>query len=219
MNGREEFLELIERVRNGDREAAGILWLQNQPQLLRRVRRNLRRVGRAGRNLTDDCLQSAARVFIDRCYQGKLDQHLQKMTSPADLTGLLLEIAGKRVIDWARRERAQRRNPASQPPERIEECRSWDPGRPAASVVQSRGANEPIANEPTPSTDLAINELVEKYLPRFSDEERQIGDLYHSGKSWAEVAELLGIESAEAARKRYARAVTRIRRSVENSDL
>jgi len=29
----------------------------------------------------------------------------------------------------------------------------------------------------------------------------------------------LGIESAEAARKRYARAVTRIRRSVENSDL
>jgi RNA polymerase sigma-70 factor (ECF subfamily) len=81
-----------------------------------------------------------------------------------------------------------------------------DHRRVAATDPEEQGC---AAAGPTPSRHVAARELLEEVRRRLSDEERRLMELRAQGLDWAAVAAQVG-GSAEALRKKLARAVDRV---------
>src|SRR5262249_13414785 len=85
--------------------------------------------------------------------------------------------------------------------------------------VEDGAREEDLAGaEATPSRHVAAHELLEEVRRRLTPDELQLVELRNGGLEWAEIARRLG-GSAEALRKKLARALDRVARALELDDL
>jgi RNA polymerase sigma factor (sigma-70 family) len=183
------FVHLIGRLRSGDMAAAEELVRHYEPVVRRAIR--VRMVNPALRRAVDsvDICQSVMGSFFVRAALGQYD-----LSSPEQLAGLLIRLARNKVADAARREQAGQRDYRRRQPE--------------GSAVE-----RVAAHDDSPSQAVAGAELLEKFRERLSPEERRLAEQRAQGREWDDLAVETG-ESAEALRKRLARAVDRVAREL-----
>jgi RNA polymerase sigma factor (sigma-70 family) len=187
------FEDLMRRVRSADQEAATELVRRYEPAIRRAVRFRLGD-GRLGRVFDSmDICQSVLASFFLRAAAGQYD-----LQNPEQLLRLFVGMARNKVAFQARKERAQ--------------CR--DNRR-----VQEGGHEEQIAgNQASPSRHVAAKELLEEVRRRLSADELQLLELRNQGLEWAEIGQRLQ-GSAEALRKKLARALDRVAHELGIDDL
>jgi RNA polymerase sigma-70 factor (ECF subfamily) len=192
MSDEPDFPALMARVCRGDPQAAEDLVHRYQDPLRLVVHMRLR--DPRLRRLIDeaDVCQSVLRSFFVRARLGEYD-----LANPQDLLSLLASMARNKLAAQARRHSAQRRDFR----------RSADLEN--AATIAAPGE--------TPSQLVAGEELVRELRDRLTEEERHIADLRAAGRSWAEIAQLLG-GSADARRVQMQRAATRVSRELGLED-
>jgi DNA-directed RNA polymerase specialized sigma24 family protein len=186
------FRELMARVRRGDARAAEELLRQFEAQVRLEVQLGLRDP-RLRRLVGDaDVCQSVWLSFFVRARLGEYD-----IADPNELMHLLAGMARNKVAAQARRHSARRRD-----------------FRRSGGL----GAAEQIAaNDTSPSSVVADEELVREVRARLSAEERTIADLRALGRKWTEIALELG-GTADARRVQFQRAAARVGRELGLED-
>ena len=184
------FEELMRRVRAGDGAAAEQLVRRYEPTIRRVVR--VRLVDARLQRLFDsmDICQSVFGSFFIHAALGDYD-----LATPEQLLGLLVTMSRKKVVDQSRRAGAARRD--------------YRRTKEAAAGQEKHWA----ADDPSPSRQVAGQELLEEFRRRLTDAERQIADRRSAGLNWQEVAAELG-GNPEALRKQLARGVERVSREL-----
>jgi RNA polymerase sigma factor (sigma-70 family) len=180
-----EFQQLLLRVRAGDEAAATELVRRYEPAIRRAVRIRLgdTRLARAFDSM--DVCQSVMASFFVRAALGQYE-----LDTPEQLLKLLATMARHKLADRVDRERADCRDNR-----RVEEG--------------SADTREVAASASSPSKQASARELLQEVQRRLSPDERQLVELRQQGLDWAAIAGRLG-GSAEALRKRLARATDRI---------
>jgi RNA polymerase sigma-70 factor (ECF subfamily) len=180
------FLDLLQRVRQGDPRAAADLVKQFEPELHRVVR--VRLTDPRLRRLIDsvDVCQSVLANFFVRVGLGEFD-----LRQPEQLLHLLIVMARNKLRDKARRQQAVRR----------------DHGRLAArpdSVLDGLAAPEP-----GPARVAAGRDLLAEVRRLLTDEERYLADQRALGREWNDIAAQLGVPP-DGLRKKLSRALDRV---------
>lgn len=179
------FQELIRRVRAGEQDAAAELVRTYEPAIRRAVRVRLSDSRLARAFDSADICQSVLASFFVRTALGQYD-----LDTPEQLLRLLATMARHKLADQVDRQRAG--------------CR--DNRRTDETAGNRFDAADP---GPTPSREVAASDLLAEVRRRLSPEERQVADLRHQGCDWDRIAAEFG-STAEAQRKRYARAIDRV---------
>jgi len=183
------FQDLIRRVQAGDQDAATELVRRYEATVRRVVRFRLvdARLGAAFDSM--DICQSVLASFFVRAASGQFDLH-----QPEDLVKLLATMARNKLADQARRERAGRRD--------------------RRRVTGTGSATDRLATrDPSPSQQVAADELLREARRRLTPAERQLVELGGQGRDWADIAAELG-EDAVVLRKRLSRALDRVAREL-----
>jgi DNA-directed RNA polymerase specialized sigma24 family protein len=184
------FVDLLDRVRARDEQAAADLVRLYEPELRRIIR--VRLGGAHLRRLLDsvDVCQSVFSNFFARASAGQFE-----LASSEQLVKLLATMACNRVNDLYRKQQAARRVDRH--------LESWD-----------RAHLERLAAPgPAPGHQAAVRELYESVRRLLSDEERYLAEQRGLGRDWAEIAAELN-DSPEALRKRLPRALDRAARQL-----
>jgi RNA polymerase sigma-70 factor (ECF subfamily) len=184
---KEEYVEFIRRIRQGDEQAAQELVRRYEAEIRMEVRGWLRMRNPGLRRVFDsmDICQSVMASFFYRAAVGDFD-----LEEPPQLIGLLVGMARKKVAEQARHHQRQRRD--------------------VRRVGDGALDNVPIAApDHTPSRIASGRELLERFRELLSDDERKIADLRARGTDWAGVAAELG-GTPDGRRKQLARAVVRV---------
>lgn len=182
------FPNLLQRVRNGDGSAAEELVRAYEPEIRRAIR--VRLTDARLRRVVDsiDICQSVLAGFFVRTAAGQFD-----IETPEQLLRLLVTMAKNRVIDWARRTQADRRD-----------------GRRDVSLEYADGESPQFAADVrSPHSILVNRELLERVRSRLSPPERQLMEQRAEGQDWDEIASQLG-ERPDAVRMRLTRALDRV---------
>jgi RNA polymerase sigma-70 factor (ECF subfamily) len=182
------FAELLSRIRAGDALAAEELVRTYEPEIRRAIR--VRLTDARLRRLVDsiDICQSVLAGFFVRTAAGQFD-----IETPEELLRLLVTMARNRVIDWARRSQADRRD-----------------GRRDVSLEGENGESPQFAaREPGPVSVLVSRELIEQVRNRLAPEELRLMEQRAEGRNWSEIAAELG-EQPNAVRMRLTRALDRV---------
>jgi RNA polymerase sigma factor (sigma-70 family) len=189
-----DFEALLKRVRAGEGEAAAELVRRYEPAIRRAAR--VRLVDTRLNRLLDsmDICQSVLASFFVRAALGQYE-----LDTPAQLLKLLATMTRNKLANQVKGQGAMRRD------FRRIDYRGNDSGD--ASVV---GGIAALA-EPgrTPSTEVAMNELLEEARRRLSPEELSLLEQREQGRQWSEIAAELRA-SPEAIRKRLVRAIDRV---------
>jgi RNA polymerase sigma factor (sigma-70 family) len=185
MTEEQAFQDLIRRVRTGDKAAAAELVRDYEPAIRRvaRIRLIDTRLQRYFDSL--DIAQSVFASFFVRMALGQYD-----LDKPEQLLKLLATMSRKKLVDRIRKEEAS--------------CRDY---RRLAAFGPTVG--QALASDPTPSQEVAGQELLEEFRKRLSADERYLADQRSLGRDWAQIAADQG-GSPEALRKQLARAIDRI---------
>ncbi|HJZ92107.1 MAG TPA: sigma-70 family RNA polymerase sigma factor [Gemmataceae bacterium] len=182
------FSELVRRVRAGDPDAATELVRRYEPAIRRAVRVRLHGGRMTALFDSMDVCQSVLGSFFLRAAAGQY-----ALNSPTDLLKLLTAMARNKLAFQIRRQRAQKR----------------DVGR----DVPAERAAEVATGDPTPSRRAADLDLLAELGRRLTPEERRLVELRNQGHDWNDIAgQLAG--SAEALRKKHARALDRVAREL-----
>jgi RNA polymerase sigma-70 factor (ECF subfamily) len=186
------FVELIGRVRAGDEQAATELVRQYEPLIRREVRLQLedQRLRRVFDSM--DVCQSVLASFFVRAAVGQYD-----LQDPTQLMRLLVKMTRNKVAAAARHQHRQRRD-----------------NRRMAGDNELAGV---AAADSTPSEQVAVREVLERFRAGLSDEEKELADLRAAGASWEEIAAQLG-GTAPARRMQLARAVERVAQALGLDD-
>jgi RNA polymerase sigma-70 factor (ECF subfamily) len=186
------FTELVRRIRSGDPDAAAELVRRYEPAIRRVVR--VRLSGRTAALFDSmDVCQSVFGSFFLRAAAGQY-----KLESPDDLLKLLATMARHKLAYQVRRQKAQKRDIAREAPADIP-------------------TDQLAGTDPTPSRHAAHRELLGELEKRLSPDELQLVELRNQGHEWEEIAEQLS-GSAEALRKKHARALDRVARELGLED-
>ncbi len=178
------FSELIERVKNGNEQAASQLVKEFEPVIRRELRFRLRD-SRARFELDSmDISQSVLGNFFVRVATRQYD-----LKEQGDLVKLLVTMTRNKVAENLRARHRQRRD--------------------SRRTVQGVEGMALATADPTPSRVLAGKEILQLVRQNLSGEERRLVDLRCQGLSWEEIANSLG-GSADARRKQMARAIDEI---------
>lgn len=180
--------DMLEKVRHGDAAAAEELVRTYEPEIRRAIR--VRMTDARLRRVVDsiDICQSVLAGFFVRTAAGQFD-----IRTPEELLKLLITMARNRVIDWARKTQADRRD-----------------GRRNLSLTDADGGDVPLVCPASgPESVLVNRDLLEQVRNRLSAEELTVMEQRADGKSWGEIAELSG-EQANAIRMRLTRALDRV---------
>lgn len=182
-----DFEQLINRVFEGDPQAATELVRQYEPEIRRVIRFRLRDPRLRRVIDTADICQSVFARFFFRAGLGQFD-----LNSPQDLIRLLSVMATNRLIDQHRREETKRKSTAvhTEKQHRLETGQLVDPADSPESIAEYK-------------------ELLSVVRDRLSKSSLQISDWRVSGQSWAEIAERMG-ERSETVRKRFERDCERV---------
>ena len=185
MSEESAFLDLIRRVRAADEDAARELVRLYEPAIRREAR--VRLLDPRLRRVFDsmDICQSVFASFFVRAAMGQYE-----IEKPGQLLRLLTSMSRKKLIDHAREEQAARR----------------DHRRLSAGSQDLRDAK---ALGPSPSQQVAGQELLREFRNRLSEEERHLADQRARNLDWAQIAAERG-GSPEALRKQLTRAVDRV---------
>jgi RNA polymerase sigma-70 factor (ECF subfamily) len=185
MSEETSFRDLIRRVRAGDTQAAEDLVRLYEPTIRLVVRRRLTSPGL--RRLLDsmDICQSVLTSFFVRAALGQYD-----LETPEQLLKLLAVMARNKVHNQALQHRAARRD---------------------YRRVQAHAPDETDFVDPHsgPSQVVADQELLAELRRRLSPEELQLAEQRAQGRSWLEIAELLG-GTPDGLRMRLNRAIVRV---------
>jgi len=185
MTEEQPFRDLIRQVRSGDEQAAADLVRRYEPAIRRAVRVRLRG-NRLRRQLDSmDICQSILLNFFVRVAAGQFE-----LDTPDQLLRLLATMARNKLINHAVHLRGEHRVTADLPE-----------------------GQQVAAPDPSPSRDLAAQELLQETLRRLAPDERRLLELRQQGREWAEVATVVG-GTPEALRKQLARAVERVGRQL-----
>jgi len=182
--GSSSFTELIERVRDGDEQAAAQLVTEFEPVVRRELRFRLRSRSARLELESMDISQSVLGNFFVRLATRQFD-----LEKPDDLARLLVTMTRNKVAEKLRYQHRQRR----------------DRGRTVGGLEEAMFAS----SEPTPSRILAGKQILEAIQQNISGEERRLIDFRCQGLSWQEIADSMG-GSAEARRKQLSRAIDEI---------
>jgi RNA polymerase sigma-70 factor (ECF subfamily) len=188
------FRELLDRVRAGDQQAAADLVCRYEPLIRRTVRLRLKHPQL--RRILDsmDICQSVFASFFARTALGQYQLHTQD-----DLLKLLVVMVRNKVATQARKR-----------PQARQDC-----------SLEAAGVDEEAADSgPSPSVQIADQDLLQEFRKRLSPQDRQIAEWRSQDRPWEDIAADLG-GSAEALRKRFDRAVDRVARQLgleESSD-
>ena len=126
--------------------------------------------------------------FFVRTAAGQYD-----IQTPEELLKLLVTMARNRVIDWARRSQADRRD-----------------GRRDVSIEGEDGQQMQFAsNEPGPASVLISRELLDQVRSRLTPEELKLMEQRAEGLDWNQIAAETG-DQANAVRMRLTRALDRV---------
>ncbi len=180
--------DLLHRVRNGDPAAAEEIVRTYEPEVRRAIR--VRMTDARLRKLVDsiDICQSVLAGFFVRTAAGQYD-----IQTPEELLKLLITMARNRIVDWARRNNADRRD-----------------GRRDVSLQHDDGSDREIASaEASPASVLVNRDLLEQVRSRLSSDELVLMEQRADGLGWNEIAEKNG-EQANALRMRLTRALDRV---------
>jgi RNA polymerase sigma factor (sigma-70 family) len=184
------FRALIQRVRQGNEEAAAQLHQIYGPQIQRIIRVRLTNRGLRRQLDSLDICQSVFANFFVRMALGQYD-----ISDAAELMKLLSRMARNRLLHHAERHTAARRDMR-----RVED-------------VSVENLTLPAPDE-TPSQIASARELVERFVARLSPAERRLVEYRRAGKTWREISLAVG-RTADAARKQYERAVARVSRELD----
>jgi RNA polymerase sigma-70 factor (ECF subfamily) len=179
------FGELLERARAGDQESARVLVLRYEPMIRRAIRFRLGRSRLVRLVDSMDVCQSVLASFFLRAAAGQYD-----IEKPEQLVKLLVAMARNKLALQARAQHRQRRD-----------CRR----------TQSGGVDESlfVAADPSPSQQVAGQELLEQAQQLLSAEERQLVEMRKEGLPWDAIAQQMG-STPEAVRKKLTRGVNRV---------
>jgi RNA polymerase sigma-70 factor (ECF subfamily) len=185
------FRDLLRRARAGDEEAAREIVRQYEPEIRRSVRGPL--AGMRLQNILDsmDICQAVLANFFVRIGDDQFE-----LNHPDDLLKLFVTMARNRLLDEARRQRADRRDHRRQVADLSQHCL------------------EGLFDEaPTPSRIASTRELVEEVSRRLAPDERELLEGRALGQEWADLAQPRGTTPA-ALRKKLARALGRVVREL-----
>ena len=188
------FPDFIRRIRAGDDQAARELVERYEPVIRCEVRLRLRDPRLYSRFDWTDICQSVMASFFARAAAGQYD-----LEQPDQLLRLLVVMTRHKLANQQRRHRAEMRD-----------CRRLAACDPA--YLDGRTA------APSPSRLVGGRELLAEVNRRLSEEERLLAELRADGCEWTEIAARLG-GTAEARRKQLARAVDRVERQLERSEI
>ena len=180
--------DLLGKVRAGDAAAAEELVRTYEPELRRAIR--VRLTDARLRRVVDsiDICQSVLAGFFVRTAAGQYD-----IQTPEELLKLLVTMARNRVIDWARRSQAGRRD-----------------GRRDVSIDHENGQQMQFASsQPGPASVLVSRELLEQVRSRLSAEELKLMEQRAEGLDWSQIAATTG-DQANTVRMRLTRALDRV---------
>jgi DNA-directed RNA polymerase specialized sigma24 family protein len=179
---------MMRLVKQGNQEAAARLVEQFEPKIHVAIRRLLlcRRLRREFD--AHDISQAVLAAFFVRKLAARCD-----LKHPDELARLLIRMAKNKVRDEVRKLRAGRRD-----------HRRLEPGQAECvlNALMQRNAN--------PSSIVAVRDLLREIFLRFDDDERALAEKRTEGVDWVAIANEHG-DSAEALRKKLARAVERVR--------
>ncbi len=181
-----DYLDFIRRIRQGDQGAAEELVRRYEPQIRTEVRAWLRMRDPRLQRVFDsmDICQSVLADFFARSAKGDF-----QIDDPAQLVGLLVGMARKKVADRARFHQRRRRDVR------------------VVGELQVEITGHPVDSD-RPSRIIAGRELVEKLWDRLTDDERKLVEMRAQGEDWASIAAALG-GTADARRKQLTRVVAR----------
>ncbi len=183
------FVELIQRVRSGDEQAAAALVRRYEPHIRRVVR--VQMTDPALRRTLDsvDICQSVLANFFVRAALGEFD-----LDRPEQLIRLLSVMARNRIRKHVEIQHAGRRDVR-----RLESA-------PVEQFDCADGAE-------TPSSIVANRELLERSRAQLDEQERYLADQRALGRSWPDLADELGV-SSDALRMRLSRSIDRVARKL-----
>jgi RNA polymerase sigma factor (sigma-70 family) len=187
------FQELLQKVRAGDQEAARALVQRYEPAIRRAVRFRLADTRLAKIFDSMDICQSVLASFFLRTAEGQFD-----IAEPEQLMHLLIAMARNKLAMHARAQSRQRR----------------DFRRVQGGSVEMKML---AAEDMSPSQHVAGKELLEHAERYLTDEERELVELRKEGLDWDTIAAKLG-GTAEALRKKLARAVDRVAHRLKLDD-
>ena len=193
---RDSFVDLVERVKKGDEEAASEL-VQRYGDHVQRVAR-IRLNGSCLRRVVDsaDICQSVMMNFFRHATTGEL-----ALERPEQLIALLAKMTTNQVYRKAEFHQAHRRD--------IRRTNSGDDEFPRVAESGS-----------TPSMIVSRRELRRRVLGQLSEQERYLLEQRTSGRSWVDIASELDVQP-DRIRKQLTRALNRVSDSldlVENGD-
>jgi RNA polymerase sigma-70 factor (ECF subfamily) len=185
----EDFADLLRRVRAGEAEAAEELWRRYEPVLRREIRLRLRDP-RLRRTFDEhDVCQSVMASFFVRAAAGQFD-----IAGPEDLQRLLGQMGRNKLVSHSRRQHADRRD-----------CRRVEPLPEHSGLVAGATGS--------PSQEVSWRELLHRFRDRLDGEELRIADFRAQGRSWADIASLLG-GTPDGRRVQLNRAIARVCREL-----
>lgn len=185
MEERTDFQLLIQRVRDGDQDAASELVQRFGPQI-RRVARFELAAARLRRILDSiDVWDSVLAAFFVRAASGQFE-----IETPTQLLALLGTMVRNRIRNHVEHEQAAKRD------------------RRRLADVAVDVAN-PRSRDRTASRIVADRELLEEFFRRLPEEERTVAQRRATGASWKQISSELG-SPPDTLRKRLARASDRV---------
>jgi RNA polymerase sigma-70 factor (ECF subfamily) len=161
--------DLIQRLREGDSQAAGQLFTRYAQRLLRLAHQHMSRK-LAGRLDSEDLIQSAFRSFFRRDAQGEFN-----IENSAQLWRLLVKITLSKVRAQARHHTAQARDIAVEVP------------------GDEVGLAEMVAREPGPDEAVALIDQIDALLHGLPELHGDVLHMRLEGHSVAEIAARLGV--------------------------
>jgi DNA-directed RNA polymerase specialized sigma24 family protein len=182
------FPQMMRLVRQGNQEAAARLVKQFEPKIHIAIRRLLQ----CHRLRREFDAHDISQVVLSNFFVRNLAVRC-KLKRPDELERLLVRMAKNKVRDEVRKMRAGRRD-----------HRRLEPGHAeyVLNTLMQRNAN--------PVKIVAGRELMNEFLLRLNADERALAEKRSQGIDWVAIASEHG-ESAEALRKKLARAVERVR--------
>jgi RNA polymerase sigma factor (sigma-70 family) len=184
----DSFGQLLDRVRQGDAEAAVELVRSFESDIRVAVRTRLSDPSLRRQFDSMDICQSVLASFFLRAAAGQYD-----LNAPGQLVALLVRMAHNKLAMHARGLYRQRRD-----------IRRTAEGESGAAAIDFQPARTP-----TPGQLAADRDLIARAYELMDVEARQIADLRVQGDNWIEIAKTLG-GTAEGRRKQFTRAMDRI---------
>ncbi len=172
-------LDLVQRWRLGDQDAARLIVENYLDQLVNLARRHLNHK-LAGRVDPEDIVQSVFRTFFCRAREGQFN-----FAEQDDMIKLLVRITMNKTLRQVARHRAAKR----------------DPGMEAPQDDEGDRLKELLDSAPTPDVTAAFLDQLEHLFNRIPPIARQILDLRQKGHTNDEICKLLGIRDDRTIRR------------------